>query len=370
MPETTGHPCPECGAPRGADNSPSCSCAERAAEALRDTRTAEAAAAEDFDPLRIRPYVELEGSAGAATEQAVPAAPDATMTLRTVTPPAPDATMTLRAVAPPAPDADSVGLFDAEAPAGLGTGPGPGTGPDAAITGPGPGPGPGPGELPDRAEPETGADGCTDAPPRRSRRTALLVGSAAAVVAVIAGAAFASGVFSYDPPSRNGSDAGDVRAGVPAASASASGAASVSPGASASASAAESADASPSASESGSPSPSASGSESASASASASASGTPSPSATATGATATAQPQYGTGSGPVLRPGDSGSEVTELQLRLKQLYLFAGTADGDFDKQLEDSVRAYQWTRGLDKDPKGVYGAETRAALERETSQP
>ena len=39
---------------------PSCACARRASDALRDTRTAEAAAAEDFDPLRIRPYVELD----------------------------------------------------------------------------------------------------------------------------------------------------------------------------------------------------------------------------------------------------------------------------------------------------------------------
>jgi peptidoglycan hydrolase-like protein with peptidoglycan-binding domain len=72
----------------------------------------------------------------------------------------------------------------------------------------------------------------------------------------------------------------------------------------------------------------------------------------------------------VLRRGDSGAEVTELQLRLKQLYLYAGDADGDFDGTLEDSLRAFQWTRGLGKDPKGVYGAETRTALERETSEP
>lgn len=46
----------------GADNTPSCDCRQRASEALLHTRTAEAAAAEDFDPLRIRPYVELEGA--------------------------------------------------------------------------------------------------------------------------------------------------------------------------------------------------------------------------------------------------------------------------------------------------------------------
>ncbi|MES9519357.1 peptidoglycan-binding domain-containing protein [Streptomyces capoamus] len=58
-----GTRCPECGAPRGADNTPSCDCTERAAEALREARSAEAAAAEDFDPLRIRPYVEVPDAA-------------------------------------------------------------------------------------------------------------------------------------------------------------------------------------------------------------------------------------------------------------------------------------------------------------------
>ncbi|MGA5071837.1 peptidoglycan-binding protein, partial [Streptomyces tuirus] len=58
-----GHPCPECGAPRQRDNTPTCACTHRAAEALRDARTAQAAAAEDFDPLRIRPYVEIDAGA-------------------------------------------------------------------------------------------------------------------------------------------------------------------------------------------------------------------------------------------------------------------------------------------------------------------
>ncbi|MYS43932.1 peptidoglycan-binding protein, partial [Streptomyces sp. SID5998] len=65
MEEPNGHVCPQCGAPRAADNSPSCACTRRAADALRDTRTAEAAAAEDFDPLRIRPYVDFEGGGAA-----------------------------------------------------------------------------------------------------------------------------------------------------------------------------------------------------------------------------------------------------------------------------------------------------------------
>ncbi|MDG4862460.1 peptidoglycan-binding protein, partial [Streptomyces sp. T-3] len=55
----SGRNCPECGTPRGADGAPDCACAQRASDAARDVRSAEAAAAEDFDPLRIRPYVSL-----------------------------------------------------------------------------------------------------------------------------------------------------------------------------------------------------------------------------------------------------------------------------------------------------------------------
>ncbi|MFE1349714.1 hypothetical protein ACFW57_34570, partial [Streptomyces sp. NPDC058757] len=51
----TGHACPECGGQR-----PGCACA-RAAD-----RSAELAAAEDFDPLRIRPYVTLDAHDEAA----------------------------------------------------------------------------------------------------------------------------------------------------------------------------------------------------------------------------------------------------------------------------------------------------------------
>ncbi|MEV4329177.1 peptidoglycan-binding protein [Streptomyces sp. NPDC049597] len=57
----TGNSCPECGGPRSADGGAGsgCDCARRAVEAMRAERQARAAAAEDFDPLRIRPYVAL-----------------------------------------------------------------------------------------------------------------------------------------------------------------------------------------------------------------------------------------------------------------------------------------------------------------------
>ncbi|MEV6761400.1 hypothetical protein AB0N16_12265 [Streptomyces sp. NPDC051105] len=93
MTDTTGaHLCPECEAPRGADNTPSCDCTRRASDALRDARTAEQAAAEDFDPLRIRPYIDLSGGGaeadGGKTEP-LPVVEAATMPLRAVPEPEP-----------------------------------------------------------------------------------------------------------------------------------------------------------------------------------------------------------------------------------------------------------------------------------------
>ncbi|MFC9290316.1 hypothetical protein ACFT0E_27300, partial [Streptomyces sp. NPDC057052] len=77
-PREHGHPCPRCGALRTADNTPSCACARQASDALRDTREAEAADAEDFDPLRIRPYVELgRGTGAGAGSEAGPGAGEA-----------------------------------------------------------------------------------------------------------------------------------------------------------------------------------------------------------------------------------------------------------------------------------------------------
>lgn len=65
----TGHLCPECGTPRDTEGraGPGCACAERAADAVRAEREAgqgaEIAAAEVFDPLRVRPYVTLRNVA-------------------------------------------------------------------------------------------------------------------------------------------------------------------------------------------------------------------------------------------------------------------------------------------------------------------
>ncbi|WP_244165268.1 peptidoglycan-binding domain-containing protein, partial [Streptomyces silaceus] len=58
--------CPRCGVPRGDGKTPACGCARQAADDARRTRSVEAAAAEDFNPLRIRPYVSLPDPDAAA----------------------------------------------------------------------------------------------------------------------------------------------------------------------------------------------------------------------------------------------------------------------------------------------------------------
>ncbi|MCX4551377.1 peptidoglycan-binding protein [Streptomyces sp. NBC_01500] len=73
---------------------------------------------------------------------------------------------------------------------------------------------------------------------------------------------------------------------------------------------------------------------------------------------------------PVLRAGDSGPEVVELQQRLTQLYVYRDTADGRFDQQVTDAVREYQSWMSIHSDPPGVYGPATRRALEAMTRQP
>lgn len=369
MTEQTGHVCPRCAARRAPDGTPSCTCTRHASDALRDARTAEAAAAEDFDPLRIRPYVELsrEGAAGAARGGApggareqeptgtppagtpqvgatgngpgaeavgvVDAAPS-TMRLTAIpgaaVPPA-DATMRLKAL-PSEPRAADVRLFHE----------------GASESGPGTAAAPRPG---------------------RRRRNGVLA-AAGVVVTLCAAAGFAGGLLSYDTPARDGALPEDVRASVPDVSPEA---ASVAP--SASTSPTVSAPEAPASSPSASPSASASESSSASATPSTSASATPEPTgptatATATGSAADTGGQQGLGPGPTLQRGDNGPEVTELQLRMSQLRMYMGDADGHFDRHLEDTVRWYQWARGITADPSGVYGPATRASLESETSQP
>ncbi len=314
-----GHPCPECGTPRALDNTPSCGCAQRVSEALRDARTAEAAAAEDFDPLRIRPYVELEADGDSAA--ALPS--DATMPLRPI-PPAPARTL----------DTRDLSLFE-----------------------------------PDATDPHgTGTDAPDTAAPGRRRTRTVLLGTGGALVAVIAAAGLASGLFTYETPSRDTALPDDVRASVPAPSTSE---ASQPPSPTRTRPAPP--PASPTPTESASPSPSSSPSRS-------SASPTPPPATEPTN-TSTPSPTEAVGAQqesaaardpapPTLRRGDRGSEVVELELRLTQLGLYTREARGSYNEGVEDAVSRYQWARGVQPEEYGVYDLATRERLESETREP
>ncbi|MFJ7297462.1 peptidoglycan-binding protein [Streptomyces collinus] len=461
MEPPNGHPCPECGAPRQRDNTPACACTDRAAEALRDARTTEAAAAEDFDPLRIRPYVEITPgtpSAPEAQQDRRPPEPDTPRPDRdgratppqarlphtggparppedarppaTPTSPAPGLSHTgwptrspgdtlptstptdpAEATMPPA-GADSDGApepgdaslaarqgdsrpvaggalphTEVSTPGSAAQPPSPAdatmplrpVGPDPAVALPTPlAPAPAEPSVTDlrtfdgtvRTPLGASEDGRSGAR-RPRRRNTLLLAAAGACVAVVAAAGYASGLFSYESPSRDTALPDDIRASVPDAPSSS--AASTPP--KGSASAAPPAPAAPRPTPSRTASPSASPSPSApSASASPSQSPSPSasqPSASATGPGQTAPDNSRQNKGPaVLRLGDDGPEVTELQLRLRQLRLYDDDTDGSFDDRLEDAVRTYQWSRGIQVDDLGVYDRETRAKLESETREP
>ncbi|MEU8034198.1 peptidoglycan-binding domain-containing protein [Streptomyces sp. NPDC049099] len=95
---------------------------------------------------------------------------------------------------------------------------------------------------------------------------------------------------------------------------------------------------------------------------------TPAPTPTPTpspAATATTDPD-----GPgTLRQGDTGPEVTDLQrrlLRVPDVYR-DGSADGTYDATLTAAVARFQLWYGISGDETGVYGDDTRRALESRT---
>ncbi|MFE1440747.1 peptidoglycan-binding domain-containing protein [Streptomyces sp. NPDC058739] len=417
MADQQGQPCPECGASRAPDNTPSCGCGRRASDALVQSRTAEAAAAEDFNPLRIRPYVDLDAAGAKAKPAATgpaqqgPAEPGAQGQAgapATGTPSAwaPSAAGT-PAAAPAAPrashaDAEETMQLSAVPQAGR-TAPGDPAGATGAAGVPGGAAGVPGGAAGAQGAPEAPTTalpaplGLSVEPPRdhdlrlfeasdagqpgppshragggsgrgRARRTALIA-SAGAVVAVVAAAGLASGLFQYDTPSRETATAEDVREAASEAPSSDAASLSATPSDSAeespSASASPSESASPSAGESASPSPSES-SESPSASTS------PTPSVSEASPLVSEDPgTTAPADGPVLRRGDQGPEVAELQARLRQLYLYNGDINGNFNHPLENALRNYQWARGLfEVSDMGVYDQPTRAMLESETSEP
>nr|WP_145485119.1 MULTISPECIES: peptidoglycan-binding domain-containing protein [Streptomyces] len=310
-----GTACPECGTPRDAAGAPSCDCAERTAEAVRRTRTAQAAAAEDFDPLRIRPYVDVGPGDGADPPLAPPPVPPPA--LPSVLPPV-EATLPLRPVAGSA----DVRLLTA-APGE----PGPASAPAGT-----------PGEPVRR---------------RRFRRTALIA-AAGAGVAVVAAAGVA--LFSYHTPSRDDA-APEVRESVPDVPPPATATPSAHDTSAPSRSTARSIPAPPPPS----PSPTPTRSPSPSPTPSRTPSRPPSPTASAPATPANAA---------VLERGDSGPQVVELEYRLWELNLYDGDVNGVYTHPVENAVSTYQLTRGIQGDPLGVYGPQTRASLESETSEP
>ncbi|WP_328771987.1 peptidoglycan-binding domain-containing protein [Streptomyces sp. NBC_00286] len=225
-----------------------------------------------------------------------------------------------------------------------------------------PGPDPVTGPLPE-TEPEQPVR-------RRGRRRRLaFVGTAVGAV-VMTAAGFASGFFSYDTPSRDSAGPGDMRASIPDAPSPEP--PSLSPSKTSPPAQPPQADPPTKPSKPATPGTSAPTKE-------------PTPEPTPTRETPTPRPPSteppadsappGSGgggersNGRVLRPGDSGNEVTELQLRLRQLFLYAGPTTGTYDDQTENSVRSFQGSRGVN-DELGIYGEPTRERLESETDEP
>ncbi|MGW0843929.1 peptidoglycan-binding domain-containing protein [Streptomyces sp. NPDC002787] len=309
MSEPTGPVCPQCGTPRATDGTPACTCGRLASDAHRDIRAAQAEAAEDFDPVRIRPFVKV----GDETE-------------------------------PPDPSKTDEGA------------PQPGASPDgdAPTTPLEP--------LHDEANPaDSGPEDAPDGQRRRFRsRAALAAGAGVAAAAVLVTGGIIGGLFSYEAPARDGAAPDDVRADLPEAVAGDEASSSATPSPTPS---------SANPSKSSSPSASASPSESRT-TPTGSSTPTRTPSESDATATAAPAPTRSDEEAPVLGLGDTGPEVTELQLRLREIGLYNGAIDGDYDRTVESAVRAYQLTRVVLGDESGVYGEATRASLESETSEP
>ncbi|MBN3929985.1 peptidoglycan-binding protein [Streptomyces verrucosisporus] len=71
----------------------------------------------------------------------------------------------------------------------------------------------------------------------------------------------------------------------------------------------------------------------------------------------------------MLREGDGGPEVEELQRRLRQIpgIYPGGEVDGRYDASVTEAVARYQQWYGIRGDEKGVYGDDTRRDLEART---
>ncbi|WP_328539026.1 peptidoglycan-binding domain-containing protein [Streptomyces sp. NBC_00344] len=200
-------------------------------------------------------------------------------------------------------------------------------------------------------------------PPGRRRRPFTVIAGGVAAVAALGTVAFAGGLFSADDTVRDqalpdtASSTPDDPVPPPAAPPSA---ASATPSA-----------APPAARPPRPVTPSAPAAPAPRASASPTAAASPSPSAPTARATAEiSSPATRAPSAAVLQLGDSGPGVVELQQRMNQVYVYRAAPDGRYDADVEDAVRQYQSWLDIRSDPPGVYGPETRQALEATTQEP
>ncbi|NJP42330.1 peptidoglycan-binding domain-containing protein [Actinacidiphila epipremni] len=65
----------------------------------------------------------------------------------------------------------------------------------------------------------------------------------------------------------------------------------------------------------------------------------------------------------VLRLGDSGPAVQDLQRRLTDVWVYHGPQNGTYDQRVQQAVAMFQVWYGVQGDPSGVYGPATRTAL-------
>ncbi|MFF5784525.1 peptidoglycan-binding protein [Streptomyces sp. NPDC012693] len=385
----TGHICPECGVHR-----PGCACAR-----------AELAAAEDFDPLRIRPYVTLDSPEDPPGP--LPAGPASPYDAED--PP----TAQLAAIRPDdaAAGAPGAGSYQPAGRAAVGQRPSDPYADGRPAAGQHPSgrqsgqhssdPYPAGDHRSGQHSSDPYADGGSagdpyetmplllrgvgDVPPPpgqerergRGRRRGLVV-AAVAAAAVAGTAALAAAVL-------GGGDEAEDRAAVPEVTTSASLNLAVSeepsPTPSSSSASPEPTSSSPTprrTSASPTPTPSATPTTaSPSASPSPTGAGAP-PASPSTSAPTTAPPTTAPTTTPpptespdeeeaTLSLGSTGSEVRELQRRLTAVWVYRGRIDGKYDEDVREAVALYQIWLYIQGDPEGVYGSETRRALEENT---
>ncbi|WP_446038920.1 peptidoglycan-binding domain-containing protein [Streptomyces sp. SID1121] len=359
----TQESCPRCFAPPGEAGHPDCACATRA-DIAGKSLTDPVEQSGDGDQMHVRPYVSLGSGTDAPERKAEPTAADKAERER--------AARERAAFGPP-------GSAGAETTAVQGVVVGAAAhdddddandnnnddGNDDKRAG---GVGGGAGES--AGEGSFGDDEPGEPPARRRKGVYLAVAIAvvAAVIAVSAGVAVRGG--GEDEAAGPGSASSTARRALPDATGTAGDKAAPDPDRPAS----DDATSSPSDDSGASPSDAASASASASATSVKGQVGedtTASPTASAS-PSGSASPGSTPSPGPaVLREGDTGPEVVELQKRMSQLLLrYLGRPDGTYDAELERAVARYQKDRDITGDASGVYGPATRKVLEAETEKP